>query len=210
MASFPSSFEDSTHKVPGDKLGTLGVEAAQKLADQGYEVHHGLTTDMADAIIAMALEPGIREYCPNDCGRRFANKESTSEWLAKERGTFLLLKRNDQNELSLAGYGWVGAETNSKVPGGETTFAIRIGEQHQGKGLASPFARLIVSGASAVYGAQNMWLETWASNGGAVHTYHKIGFTDVAEEPGERKKADGSSEADTRLYMSLNNELLNN
>ncbi|MDP9131121.1 MAG: GNAT family N-acetyltransferase [Candidatus Binatota bacterium] len=205
--NFPDTFSETTTPLPADQLGEAGAEAAQKLAGRGYEVHVGLTPEFADAISAMALEPSIREYCPKDCGQRFADRASTESWLAKGRSMFLLLRR-EGDRLSLAGYGWVGAGSNPRVPGGETTFAIRIGETGQGQGLATPFAWLIVAGAAALYGAKKMWLETWAVNAGAVHVYHKIGFETVTEEPDQRFLPSGEKVADVRVYMSLPDSLL--
>jgi ribosomal protein S18 acetylase RimI-like enzyme len=208
MIPFPSGFVATTQKLPEDLLGETGVQAAHKLADQGYEVHVGLTPEFADRISVMAQEPSIREYCPKDSGERFAGQASTERWLAKKRSMFLLLKRTVDDGLSLAGYGWSGSESSPHVPGGETTFAIRIGEAGQGQGLATPFSWLIIAGSAVLYGAKNLWLETWAVNAGAVHVYHKIGFVTVAEKPDERVLPDGKTTPDTRVYMSLPNELL--
>lgn len=208
MIPFPDTFSESTQAVPEASLGEKGAEAVKKLADQGYEVHAGLTPELAQAISAMALEPSIRTYCPKDSSQRFADKASTERWLSKKRGMFLLLKRADNGSLSLAGYGWVGSGSNSRIPAGETTFALRIGEAGQGQGLATPFSWLIVAASAVLYGAHNMWLETWSSNAGAVHIYHKIGFVTVAEEPDKRPVPDAEAADDIRIYMSLPNELL--
>lgn len=191
--NFPTTFAEATQPLPNDEL-----------AAKRYEVHLGLTRAYAEAIIAMALEPAIREYCPNDSASRFANLAATEQWLSKGRAVFLLLKRTDDG-LQLAGYGWVGDGTSSHVPGGQTTFAIRIGEAGQGQGLATPYMRAILTAAVTIYGAQKLWLETWQSNGAAVHVYHKLGFVDVDQEPGERPTASGGTVADTRLYMQLYN-----
>ncbi|PIZ62729.1 hypothetical protein COY17_01970 [Candidatus Saccharibacteria bacterium CG_4_10_14_0_2_um_filter_52_9] len=207
--AFPSSFSDIARPLSPDQLSETARQDIERLAEQGYEIHFGLTPEYAEAIINMALELAIREYCPNDSGKRFASQEATKDWLSKERATFLLFKRN-AGGLQLAGYGWVGSGTSLHVPGGETTFALRIGEIGQGQGLATPFARLIVLGSASLYGARNMWLETWQSNGGAVHVYHKIGFVDVDQEAGERPTANGETVADTRLFMSLPDSQLSN
>ncbi len=208
MTDFPNSFADETKPVPSVGLGQPAVEAVQQLAAKGYEVHFGLTPELAQALTVMARQPSIQTYCPNDSGRRFTNQAAAGHWLAKRRGMFLLLKRTDDSKLRLAGYGWAGNETSSLVPGGETTFALRVGEAGQGQGLATPFAWLIVAASAVLYGAQNMWLETWGSNGGAVHVYHKIGFINVVEVPGQRPLPDGRAVDDSRIYMSLPNDLL--
>jgi ribosomal protein S18 acetylase RimI-like enzyme len=207
MMNFPNKFGETTGPLP-DGLGQAAAEAAQQLAGRGFEVRLGLTTEFAREISAMALEPSIREYCPRDSGERFADLESAGRWLSKGRAMFLLLKRSDNDKLSLAGYGWSGAVSSPKAPGGEITFALRIGETGQGQGLATPFSRLILSASAVLYGAKNIWLETWASNGGAVHVYHKLGFTDVAEALDRRPLPNGGTIADTRIYMSLSNDLL--
>jgi ribosomal protein S18 acetylase RimI-like enzyme len=206
MMDFPDKFDEATRSLP-DGLGPAGTEAVKKLAARDYEVQIGLTPELAGQILTMSQEPSIREYCPKDYGERFADRASTERWLEKKRVTFVLLKRQG-DELSLAGYGWAGPGSSSHAPGGENTFAVRIGEAGQGQGLAAPFSWLIIAGSAVLFGARDFWLETWASNGGAVHIYHKIGFETVAEEPNERLTGDDQKTPDTRVYMSLPNELL--
>jgi ribosomal protein S18 acetylase RimI-like enzyme len=207
MADFPDTFSEELISLSSLNLGQAGLEAFQKLSEADYEVKCGLTEEYAAKITAMTQEPSIRLNCPKDSSERFTDLEATKKWLQKKRGSFLLLKKEDDGSLSLAGYGWAGNGTSDKVPQGQTTFAVRVSENHQGKGLAAPFSWLIIAGSAVIYGARDFWLETWQSNGGAVHTYHKLGFEDVAEEAGERVTPDGQL-ADTRLYMSLPNELL--
>ena len=208
MMPFANGLDAATHILPADRFGEAGAQAIEQLAAKGYEVHYGLTPEFATAIITMAREPSIREYCPRDSGERFVDLDSTKLWLSKGRTVFLLLKRTDSGELQLAGYGWAGAATSGQVPGGQSTFALRMGEAGQGQGLATPFAQLIVSAATVLYSAQNMWLETWASNGAAVHIYHKLGAVQVAEKPDQRPLPNGETVADTRLYMTLPAESL--
>jgi ribosomal protein S18 acetylase RimI-like enzyme len=208
MSNFPDDFSAAARPIRAANLDEAGAAAIAKLAESGFEVRAGLTPELAEQIIQMALEPGIREYCPNDSGQRFKNIAATKDWLAKKRGTFVLLKPGENDELVLAGYGWAGDGASEHVPGGETTFSIRIGEAGQGQGLASSFAWLIVAASAELYGARDFWLETWASNGGAVHTYHKIGFKDVAQQNAQRPTNSGGQIDDTRLYMSLDNERL--
>jgi ribosomal protein S18 acetylase RimI-like enzyme len=209
MSNFPTEFQLSTQLISDEVMADpADVAFINRLADQGYEVHAGLTDKLADQLETMALEPHIKEFCPNDCSKRFKDRLAIEEWLKKERATFLLLKHGDVGDLELAGYGWVGKGTSSHVPGGENTFAIRIGQAAQGQGLATPFARLIVAGAAVLYDAKNIWLETWESNAGAVHVYHKIGFQDVDKVADERPRTNGERISDNRLYMQLPNDLL--
>jgi RimJ/RimL family protein N-acetyltransferase len=208
MSNFPDTFVEETLPLTKAIVGESSAEAFDKLAHAGYEVHAGLNPEYASAIIEMALDPAIREYCPNDSGSRFKDQAAVEAWLGKKRGTFLLLKKESKGGLVLVGYGWAGDAVSSHVPGGETTFAIRIGKAGQGQGLAVPFAQMIVAGAAILYGAQKMWLETWGSNAGAVHVYHKIGFKDVDQQDDHRPTNDGETIADTRIYMSLADEFL--
>src|SRR5688572_19740713 len=108
MASFPSTFDETTRPLPLEELGPASRQAAEKLAEQGYEVHYGLTPEYAEQIREMSQEPAIREYCPKDCDMRFRDRPATEKWLTKQRSMFLLLQRRDDGRLSLAGYGWVG------------------------------------------------------------------------------------------------------
>lgn len=206
--TFPDTFDVATRPLTAADLSGADAALVQQLAEKGYEVHTGLTTDFADDIARMCLQPSIKEYCPNDSGRRFTDRQATESWLAKGRAAFLLLKREADGTLSLAGYGWAGTEASPHVPEGQTTFALRVGEASQGQGLATPFCRLILAGSAGLYGSQNMWLETWASDGAAVHIYHKLGFEDVDSQADQRPTSSGQTVADTRLYMSLPNELL--
>lgn len=208
MNPFPSTFAAKTQPLSDSVLSGNYLEDAKLLTGKGYEVHIGLTPEMADRILTMSREPNIREYCPKDSSERFADRASTERWLTRSRAAFLLFKKADNGELSLAGYGWSGTGLNDHVPGGKTTFALRVGEAGQGQGLAAPFSRLIIAATAGLYGARDFWLETWASNGAAVHIYHKIGFETVTEQPGERPSSDGQKIPDTRIYMSLPNELL--
>ncbi|HEY5442613.1 MAG TPA: GNAT family N-acetyltransferase [Candidatus Saccharimonadales bacterium] len=204
MSDFPTGFSDNPTPLQD---GTLDSQAAELLAGQNCEVRLGLTPAYAEQILAMSQEPGIREYCPKDSSERFTDRAAAEHWLSKQRAVFLLLKKSG-DELQLVGYGWAGPGYNEHVPEGETTFALRNGEAGQGQGLAAPFSRQIIVASAALYDAQNFWLETWASNGAAVHIYHKLGFATVSQAPGERPAADGSKVADTRIYMRLPNQLL--
>jgi len=202
---FPDRFDAAAQALPA-ALGQAADAAAQKLSERGYEVRFGLTAELADQIAAMAREPSIREFCPKDCGQRFADRAATEDWLKKGRAVFVMV---DKQDGSLAGYGWAGPGSSSHAPGGHNTFAIRIGEAGQGKGLAAPFSWLIIAATAVMFGAKDFWLETWASNGGAVHIYHKIGFVTVDEQADSRPTTKQTEAiADTRVYMTLDNGLL--
>ena len=203
MMPFPDTFDDNVAALPIERMGLEGQQALQTLRSKGYDVKVGLTAEYADEIAKLSREPSIREYCPNDCLKRFANRQATADWLASsKRATYLLFQKSDHNQLVLAGYGWIGAKTNTLVPVGETTFSLRIGESHQGQGLAAPFATSLLTASEVSYATPHLWLETWASNGGAVHIYNKLGFTIVAQKDDERPTVSGEMVTDTRLFMT--------
>lgn len=206
--NFPYAFNEQTQSLPYDQFGPIGKGDFDLLADKGYEVRVGLTPELAAQITVLSEEKAIKEYCPKDSAERFASLEATQRWLTKGRAVFLLIKSDERNP-QVVGYGWVGPGKSEHAPGGEMSFAIRIGETGQGQGLATPYLRLILAGAAVMFKARNVWLETWQSNGGAVHVYHKIGAVDVAQEILERPTADGGTVRDTRLYMTIADNLLN-
>jgi ribosomal protein S18 acetylase RimI-like enzyme len=80
---------------------------------------------------------------------------------------------------------------------------MRISEEYQGRGLATPYLQAIIGATQSIYDATDFWLETWASNAGAVHVYGKVGFAEIEQEQGDRALKDGGSTPDTRLYMRL-------
>jgi ribosomal protein S18 acetylase RimI-like enzyme len=201
---YPTNFADDSQTYPVDKLGPVGRQAWQDLADKGYEVRVGLTKDMAGKIQTLSQEPSIREYCPKDYEERFSDEAATRHWLQKGRAMFTLLK-----DGQMAGYGWVGAGDSEQVPQGRHTFAIRLSEHFQGQGLAAPFMRLIISGGAILFGANDYWLEAWQSNAGAVHIYHKLGAVDEGQEMSDRKGRDGHQVSDIRLFLSLPNDAIN-
>lgn len=205
MSSFPTSFDQDLHSLPEDSLSFEAKQAIAYLRDKGYEVKSGLTTAIAEEISIMTQEKSIREYCPKDGSERFSNLETTKEWLSKSRAMYVLLYQPAQGEPTLAGYGWVGAKTSDHVSGGQTTFSLRVSEKHQGKGLAAPFSLCMLEAADVEFSAPHMWLETWKSNGGAVHIYHKLGFTDVGESRDTRPSTTGTDVEDVRIYMIRDN-----
>ncbi len=201
MLPFPTMLVDNPELIKAEQLNLEGAMALKTLADKGYEVCSGLNIEYADIITGLCRQPAIREYCPNDIATRFANRQATVKWLAGGRAVYLLLPIGASDSTQLAGYGWLGAKQNSRVPGGQVTFALRISPDHQGKGLATPFSQAMLADAQSVYHVSHVWLETWQSNAGAVHVYHKLGFKDVSKKADRRPSLSGEEVEDVRIYM---------
>lgn len=198
MSVYPTEFDEQTTVVSTNMLGDTAKQALNTLEERGYQVQIGLTEQIVEHLHEISLQPSIKEYCPNDCSTRFADIATTKNWLKKGRVTVLLIEKDTGD---VAGYGWFGDGTTAYIPNGKQTFAVRISEKYQGKGLATPYSQIIVDLARNLYGADHLWLEAWASNVGAVHIYEKLGFALVTSEQTTRPTADGGKVADTRLYM---------
>ncbi len=207
MTGLPMSLASDSQKLSFKGVGPNGQADAEKLESAGFEIRRGLTPEFADEVLKMSQEPAIKEYCPKDSAERFNNRDVAAKWMTKGRAFYILLKKNGAN-LGLVGYGWAGPGLNKHVAGGKVTFAVRIGQAGQGQGLAAPFSWLIIADSASEYGLRNFWLETWASNGAAVHIYHKLGFEDTDQVPSERQRPDGTTAQDIRIYMNLSDSLL--
>lgn len=202
MKAFPIGFTDEV-EVLGADYDEPTNSAIDDLAERGFIILHGLSTELQPQIYAMAREKHIREYCPRDCTEeRFGTIESTAKWLSTGHAFFMLAKKTD-NGFKVVGYGWSAPKETEKVPGGRTTFAVRLGEDGLGQRLSLPFCKVIIGATAGIYGVDSFWLETWASNAGAVHLYGELGFKKVEEVKSLRPTVDGPDIPDTRLFMSL-------
>lgn len=227
--NFPHTFAERMMPLPAD-LGTPHAQgAAAFLASEGYVVEAGLTPDLLNAAQHMAKDPLVREYCPKDeTDSRFQDETSAARWVAKNggRAMFGLGRVLGDGGREWVGYGWTGIEPCDQLPDNPTTFALRLGESGRGQGLAVPFTTLIVAGSTALYGARDIGLETWASNGAAVEKYERAGFEHVTSVPDQHRPTLQAVGAmvnghevylgdngrhmvqDTRLYMAYPDHML--
>ena len=205
--NFPTTLQETTPALDTLVPGLDTMVAMRELKQKGFEVTAGLRqADLAD-IRAIAGSEAVREYCPNDVAARFGSDAMTEEWLSGGKAGFLLRQIGSG---ALAGYGWTGPKASPQVPGGDTTFAIRLSPDFAGQHLATPFTATINAGTLALYGRhRQIWLETWGSNERAVHTYLNAGAELVATQDGERptlhpatNEPDGMRR-DTRLSMQF-------
>lgn len=192
-------------------LNDVGYAALSTLNQQDFHVTVGLRKKDLPAIQAIAGQPGVQEFCPRDSAERFFDTESTTRWLYKGRGMFLLWANG---AADLAGYGWTGPEHTLMLPACPNTFALRLNEVYGGNGLATPFGAAIASGSAALYGIQKLGLETWASNYAAFRTYRKIGACLVNTQRGERStnlpvlRDEAGKRPDSRFYMRFSDQIL--
>jgi hypothetical protein len=253
MSNFPTTFAEQVQQLPAD-LGERGNAARERLAENGFEVVAGITRLLVPQLMANAREESTLEWCPKEPNSgRFESEESTEKWLTKGdstlnefgRGIFLLMPTVDnkfqpveKGAQLLDGHGWEGPEISPAIstedptpiiPGGTTTFALRLSEIVAGRrlGLARDFTQLIVAGSAVMYDAKDVWLETWKGNTAAVRTYEQVGFEHVFEKPDQERPTrkpvgyefpngnvvylnhmDKPVVNDTRYWMSYPNELL--
>jgi hypothetical protein len=253
MSHFPRTFAEQIQELPAD-LGERGNAARDRLAENGFEVVAEITRELLPQLMANARQESTLEWCPKEPGPgRFENETSTELWLDKGdktldeygRGLFLLMPTLgnkilpvEKDEKLIVGHGWEGPEVSPAmsevdptpiIPGGTTTFALRMSEAIAGRrlGLARDFTELIVAGSAIMYGAKDVWLETWKGNSAAVRTYGQVGFEYVHEKPHQERptrkpvgyefpdghvvylnKKNVPVVEDTRLWASYPNKLL--
>jgi hypothetical protein len=177
----------------------------------------------------MATQPHIVEYCPND-STRFGTEPAVRKWVGKNGGrqVMALSKIQANGDRRPIGYGWEGMGECEELPDNPITFAVRLGKEGIGQGLAVPFTTLIVAGSAALSGAnpKKVGLETWGSNK-AVGVYEKAGFVPVFSKQdvrptlhpvgtvvngavvfaGEFKGRAANMVEDTRFYMAYKGDL---
>jgi len=169
-------------------------------------VQVGLREQDVDGLTELAMQEAIRTYCWKDLSGRFGNVGMTRNWLEKkgngveQMGRGMLQLRHPTSSVQAA-YGWVGPEECAFIPESQNTFAERVSEQFAGRGIGTLFATVIVSGATALWGARNIGLETYASNKGAIKVYERAGAEFVTERDSVRRGLDGDDVKDKRRYM---------
>lgn len=199
-----------TPKLVGGPTSSEALNSyLQTLDREDLTVVQGLTPYYAGSIALMADQKHIRRFSPEDHrASRFATEASTRRWLASESGkaVFLLLEPVDgADDRRLAGYGWAAPATTPFVDGGETVFAVRLGERYRSTGLSTPFGNVILEASRQMFRARNFWLSTWATNRAAVRAYGRLGFEIAYEmDPTTERKGPGlQEELDARIYMKL-------
>lgn len=201
MKSFPTDFTVQPKPLNAD-YDEQTNSAIETLAEKGLVVLLGLSPELLGQISKLALQPHIREYCPRDCSaERFGDRESAQKWLSRGHALFLLAKKHTDG-WQVIGYGWSGPKTVEEVPGGQVTFALRLGQDGLGQKLSVPFSQAIIGATVALFDASGLWLETWSSNAGAVHVYKELGFKKVAQKDSKRPTVDSGDVDDTRLFMT--------
>ena len=197
MTEFPTGFSDDGENR---LLNNQSIDTLSLLDEKGYDIYLGITESETRELFDITLQPSIREYCPKDCSTRFRDIDSTKAWLAKGHQMYLL---KEKQTGQIAGYAWSGNGSSPHIPGGKITCALRLNEDFQGRGLATPFLATVIAHTKLEHPDQLIWLEGWESNVGAIHIYKKLGFELVTSEASTRPTRDGEMVEDVRLFMQL-------
>jgi ribosomal protein S18 acetylase RimI-like enzyme len=157
-------------------------------------IYHGLDDNLSGQLISKSRHAGIFESTPKDALERFNNPDMLAAWLSQGRDVYALT-----SGTRLAGVAWYGekplpiqTETIDESSLPHHTFAIRIYQPYQGKGLAEPLMRDSLKdyigeldSCGQVEGFKGLWLSTRHDNIPARQLYNKFGYKDVAFSQGE-------------------------
>lgn len=145
------------------------------LEERGYHLYRGWSDTIAEQLVALSHQPHILAFTPNDAATRFSSVEAAHEWHdSRERTVYTL------GSEAVAGLIWFGKAQSSHVEG-DYTFAIRIYEAAQGKGLARPLMNAAHEDFREHTPYNNaIWLETDVDNVAARALYEKTGYIERA------------------------------
>lgn len=158
-----------------------------------FMIGRGLNPALIDQLIKKSKQSHIRRYCPRDAEERFASPESFETWRTSKGGRNPYPLTDGSSDL--AGLIWYGPQpfTGTDILNPATdpnhTFAIRMYEGTEGRGLARPFMietmhdyveGLIRSGEIATF--NGIHLETDADNPRSIPLYKKVGFEEVSRD----------------------------
>lgn len=211
-AHFPNTFATERYQLGLHDLAPKYSMPLAELGRKGYVVEVGLMREDVAAITEIAGQTGVREYCRRDLDERWTDEASAEKQLAKDTGRGAFLLRKIANN-AISGFGWTGlaGADERAITQYEHTFAVRLHQDTQGQGLATPFSQVIVAGSMSVFRARRIGLETWASNGAAVNAYLRAGAQLVRAVSGQLRPTLDETKPlndkgqhvteDTRLYM---------
>ncbi|HSX42504.1 MAG TPA: hypothetical protein VLF59_00275 [Candidatus Saccharimonadales bacterium] len=211
---FPTDFEAEFHALqPEQGLGEEVDVWLERLADHGFVAARGIHLAQADNLSAIAHDPKVVEYCPNDRKTRFATVEMQRKWVGTETGRAAIgmyhpdgqrgaidlrdLPKITAHDVTQVAHGWGGKKLNGRIVGADVTTAYRVGSEgsrHARESRKSPEDRfslgyplglLVVENLVRYHGVPKpmISLENWESNDSARHLYDVLGFHEVSGVP---------------------------
>jgi hypothetical protein len=147
------------------------------------EPEFGCWTQTARQIIEKSKQERIQRTVPKDTTVRFKDIDTYKVWASTGKLFFALTDYSGD----VGGLIWFSKHQHSLVPEADTTFAIRIYDGYEGRGLAKPFmsvAHFLLPKLMAV--SPHVWLETDTNNAPALLLYQSFGYRHVETSETER------------------------
>ncbi len=164
-------------------MNTLRVienDFTHPLNNAGYIVHHGWSDDIEKQLVELSTQPHILKDTPNDAARRFSSTEAARKWHDDHERSVYTLADQALAEVApqIKGLIWFGRSERDDLAA-EYTFAIRMYDGAQGKGLAKPFMKAAHEDFRNSYDGA-IWLETSTDNLAARALYRKVHYSEAA------------------------------
>lgn len=140
------------------------------------EPNMGCSTHILMQIIEKSNQERMLKTVPRDSSERLKNPEAYKSWASKGILFFALTDYSS----NVGGLIWFERRENPLAPDAETTFAIRIYDGYEGRGLAKPFmnvAHFMLPKLMDV--SPNVWLETDVDNDPARGLYKSFGYEEI-------------------------------
>lgn len=158
---------------------TIDISSVPELAGAGLSVYEGWNEKIARDLVVASHQPHIMRNTPKDSLKRFTDKASADHWYTNKGHIVYCLYRGD----AIAGIVWFADDERQDI-NAKHTFAIRLYQNAQGKGLSLPFMKIAHQDFLNKVGPTTIWLETDSDNTVALHLYKKFGYTKIDEKDG--------------------------
>jgi len=159
----------TTHPYKSAKLANFEIRTWEEPA-------YGYWTDTLHQIICKSKQERLQKTVPKDSTVRFKNLNTYKSWAST--GVLFFALANHSGDVG--GLIWFEKKQNPIIPEAETTFAIRMYDGYEGRGLAKPFmsvAHFMLPKLMDVN--QHIWLETDADNTPARGLYTSFGYEQI-------------------------------
>lgn len=156
-----------------------------KLADFEIVTWQEPTQGCSESVLQQIIDKSQQERMSNleDATKRFKNPSTYKSWANSGKLFFALTEYSGE----VGGLIWFSQKQNSIVPDADMSFAIRMYDGYEGRGLARPFmnvAHFMLPKLMEVSG--HTWLETDADNYQALGLYKSFGYRQIETSETER------------------------
>lgn len=138
-------------------------------------ITQGLDQNQANHLVDLTFKHQAEFEFVSDL-ERFGSIERLNQWLEKERTIYTLQSSQDL----VLGLIWFRPEN---FLGFNTTFAIRLYLHARGRGLATPFMKIVFDHYLDKFPDARVWLKVHPRNQKALRVYRNFGFQTLSEIP---------------------------